>query len=187
MKFNIGDAVSVLDEDLSGVVIQIKDTLITIETHDGFELQFLASDLVQHKSESDLRKDMFFNTNMDALILEKEQSLKRKQIKTKAKERYEPSMEVDLHIHQLVKSYKGLSSHDILNLQLDTARHKLEFAISKRIQKIVFIHGVGEGVLKTELDYLFGRYNNIKFYDANYQKYGLGATEVYIFQNIAPN
>jgi len=33
---------------------------------------------------------------------------------------------------------------------------------------------------------LFGRYNNVKYYDANYQKYGLGATEVYIYQNIKP-
>jgi hypothetical protein len=53
----------------------------------------------------------------------------------------------------------------------------------KRIQKIVFIHGVGEGILKAELDFLLGRYDNLKFYDADYQKYGLGATEVYFFQN----
>lgn len=96
-------------------------------------------------------------------------------------------MEVDLHIHHLVKSSKGMTNHDMLTLQLDTARRQLEFAIKNRIQKIVFIHGVGEGVLKTELDYLFGRYNNVKFYDANYQKYGLGATEVYIYQNVPVN
>ena len=55
--------------------------------------------------------------------------------------------------------------------------------MQKRIQRIVFIHGVGEGVLKAELDFMFGRYDNIKFYDADYSKYGLGATEVYILQN----
>jgi DNA-nicking Smr family endonuclease len=77
-----------------------------------------------------------------------------------------------------------MSNYDMLNLQLDTARHKLEFAIQKRIQKVVFIHGVGEGVLKSELDYLFGRYDNVKYYAADYQKYGQGATEVYIYQNI---
>jgi CTP:phosphocholine cytidylyltransferase-like protein len=80
-----------------------------------------------------------------------------------------------------------MSNHDMLTLQLDTARRQLEFAIKKRIPKIVFIHGVGEGVLKLELEYLFGRYNNIIFYEANYQKYGLGATEVKIFQSVKPN
>ena len=92
-------------------------------------------------------------------------------------------MEVDLHIEKLVPYLKGLSNHDILTKQIDTARGQLEFAIRKRIQKIVFIHGVGEGVLKAELEYLFSRYDNVKFYDADYQRYGLGATEVYIFQN----
>jgi len=66
---------------------------------------------------------------------------------------------------------------------LDTAKRQLDFAISKRIQKVVFIHGVGEGVLRTELEFLFNRYDNVKFYDADYKKYGRGATEVYIFQN----
>ncbi len=41
-------------------------------------------------------------------------------------------------------------------------------------------HGI-EGVLKEELEFLFGRYDNLKYYDADYQKYGLGATEVYIY------
>jgi len=36
------------------------------------------------------------------------------------------------------------------------------------------------------LEFLFKRYNNLKFYDADYQKYGRGATEVYIFQNLEP-
>ncbi|SKC01373.1 Smr domain-containing protein [Salegentibacter salinarum] len=72
----------------------------------------------------------------------------------------------------------------MLNLQMETAKRQIEFAMRKRIQKIVFIHGVGEGVLKAELDFLLGRYDNLKFYDADYQKYGLGATEVYFFQNV---
>jgi len=50
----------------------------------------------------------------------------------------------------------------------------------------VFIHGIGEGVLKAELEYLFRRYGNLKYYDADYQKYGRGATEVYIFQSKTP-
>ena len=114
---------------------------------------------------------------------EKAASKKRKAPTIKPKERSAPKMEVDLHIHQLVKSSKGMSNYDMLNIQLDTAKRQLDFAISKRIQKVVFIHGVGEGVLKEELRYLFNRYDNVKFYDADYQKYGLGATEVYIYQN----
>jgi dsDNA-specific endonuclease/ATPase MutS2 len=76
-----------------------------------------------------------------------------------------------------------MSNYDMLTIQTDTAKRQLNFAIQKRIQKVVFIHGVGEGVLKEELEYLFRRYENVKYYDADYQKYGKGATEVYIYQS----
>lgn len=186
MAFKVGDSVMVLDENLSGIIKSISGHSVSLETEDGFLLKFNTDELVLYDRDNELRTKIGNTSGIKQVILEKEASKKRTQKKTKAKERYEPTMEVDLHIHQLVKSCKGMSNHDMLTLQLDTARHKLDWAIKKRIQKMVFIHGVGEGVLKTELDYLFGRYNNIKFYEANYQKYGLGATEIYIYQNLAP-
>lgn len=185
MTFKIGDSVMVLDENLAGIIKTITGNTISLETEDGFVLDFNDDELVLNANESELRTGIFNKSGINQVLSEKEQPKRHIQKKVKTKERYEPTMEVDLHIHQLVKSYKGMSNHEILTQQLDTARYKLDWAIKKRIQKIVFIHGVGEGVLKMELDYLFGRYNNIKFYDANYQKYGLGATEIYIYQNTA--
>lgn len=76
-----------------------------------------------------------------------------------------------------------MSNFDILNIQMDSAKGQLDFAIKNRLPKIVFIHGVGEGVLKAELEFLFSKYNEITFKEASYQKYGLGATEVHIKQN----
>jgi dsDNA-specific endonuclease/ATPase MutS2 len=67
---------------------------------------------------------------------------------------------------------------------LDTAKRQIDAAIKNRIPRLVLIHGVGEGVLKSELDYLLGRYDNLTFQDGNYQKYGLGATEVYFIQKM---
>ncbi len=185
MSFKVGDNVSVLDEDLSGVITKIIGKTISIETEDGFEIDFSEDALVLSKPTS-FKTDIFSHTSLNSVISQKEASKKRKQPKVKAKERFQPTLEVDLHINQLVKSSKGMTNHDMLTLQLDTAKRQLEFAIKKRIQKVVFIHGVGEGVLKLELEYLFSRYENVKFYDANYQKYGLGATEVYIYQNVKP-
>ena len=183
MAFSFGDYVFVLDEDLSGFVKGIAGETISIETDDGFLLDFIASELIIGKSKQALKNELFSHKSINEVISEKEQPKKKTQTKVRVKDRYEPTMEVDLHINQLVKSSKGMSNHDMLTLQLDTAKRQLDFAIKKRIQKLVFVHGVGEGVLKIELEYLFGRYDNLKFYDANYQKYGLGATEVYIYQN----
>jgi len=179
---NVGDEVSVLDDNVKGIVIKIQGGDITIETSDGFEMAYKDSELVKTNS-SELRNQVFANRSFSEVISEKESYKKKPISRPKKKERELPAMEIDLHINQLVDSAKGMSNHDMLNLQIDTARRQLEFAIKKRIPKMVFIHGVGEGVLKLELEYLFGRYNNVSYYDANYQKYGVGATEVRIFQN----
>ena len=184
MMYKIGDRVSVLDEDITGTIVKIEDANIVIETEDGFELEFNKGELVLVNT-SELSGDMFSKSLIVEIINEKERPKRNNQKKTKTKERFQPPMEVDLHIHHLT-SQKGMSNYDMLSLQLETAQRQLDFAIKKRIQKVVFIHGVGAGVLKTELEYLFGRYSNVKYYDANYQKYGLGATEVYIYQNANP-
>lgn len=177
-----GDKIAVLDEDLEGKVIAIHDTEVEIETTEGFVLTFNEKDLVkvQGKITEILPEDV---DDLQQVIQEKEASKKRRSVRVKPKERNLPPMEVDLHIGKLVPRSGGLSNFEILNIQMETAKRQLEFAITKRIQKVVFIHGVGEGVLKAELESLFRRYENLKWYDADYQKYGLGATEVYIFQN----
>ncbi|RIV45291.1 Smr/MutS family protein [Flagellimonas pelagia] len=179
-KFSIGDRVEVLDEAIKGTVQQIEGDMVTLMTKDGFPMKFTAKDLVKVQG-----KISVSNIEVSQIMEEKEVPRRKKAVSKKPKERNLPKMEVDLHIHQLVRSTKGLTNFDMLNIQLETAKHQLDFAIQKRIQKVVFIHGVGEGVLKDELQYLFNKYDNLKYYDADYQKYGLGATEVYIFQNVS--
>lgn len=177
-KFSIGDRAEVLDEAIAGIVQKVDGDRVTLITDDGFPMQYAISDLVKIEGHISV-------TNYEVAKIKKEKELpkRRKAPTIKPKERSAPKMEVDLHIHQLVKSSKGMSNYDMLNIQLDTAKRQLDFAIRKRIQRVVFIHGVGEGVLKEELHYLFKKYDNVEFYDAEYQKYGLGATEVYIYQS----
>ncbi|SDQ58933.1 Smr/MutS family protein [Flagellimonas zhangzhouensis] len=177
-KFKAGDRVEVLDEAISGIVDAVMGDQVTLITDEGFPMRYNAAELVKIEG-----RIAVSNHEVAKVKGEKELPKRRKTIAVKPKERSAPKMEVDLHIHQLVKSTRGMTKFDMLNVQMDTARRQLEFAIDKRIQKVVFIHGVGEGVLKEELHYLFGRYDNVKYYDADYQKYGLGATEVYIYQN----
>ncbi|MBT8185645.1 MAG: DNA mismatch repair protein MutS [Eudoraea sp.] len=174
-----GDKVETIDDVIRGTVTGMNGEQVTLATEDGFELQFLVSELVIVSDTPDIRV-----SNIEAARAKTEkETRKKKPVTVKPKERYAPKMEVDLHIHQLVPSSRHMTKHEMLNIQLETAKRQLDFAIRKRIQKVVFIHGVGEGVLKEELKYLFGRYENIKYYDADYKKYGMGATEIYIYQN----
>lgn len=183
---NRGDFVQVLDENEEGVVIDVTHDIITIETTDGFHLSYSSSELLKIEKEGNIDfKSASTRGSVEAALQEKIGPKKRSFTKDKRSKKDEFMLEVDLHIEKLTKDFKHMEKFDMLNLQLDTARGQVEFAIRNRIPRIVFIHGVGEGVLKTELEYLFSRYPEVIFEDANYQKYGLGATQIYIKQNVS--
>jgi len=179
-KFEIGARVEVLDDAIKGSILKLDKRSAIVRTTDGFDMEFYLDELVVISDESSFEVS---NIEVFHALSEKEATVKKRSFTKKKKEKQAPAMEVDLHIEKLTTKFKSMTNFDMLNLQLDTARGQLEFAISKRIQRVVFIHGMGEGVLKSELNFLFSRYDCISFYDANYREYGLGATEVYIHQS----
>lgn len=91
--------------------------------------------------------------------------------------------EVDLHIGELVESYAGLSNADMLKIQLDYFHKCLDAAFTEKLSKVIFIHGVGNGVLKSEIQKRLRNSKGMEFYDASYGRYGFGATEVFLYRN----
>jgi dsDNA-specific endonuclease/ATPase MutS2 len=180
--FNKGDKVTVLDDAMDGTVTAVNGDQISVLTTDGFELKFSGKELL--KINSDELKMGLSVQNVSQILKEKEIPKPRSFIKEKKSKKEVAVPEFDLHIEKLVKNFRGMNNYEILTLQIETAQRHIEFAIRNRIPKIVFIHGVGEGVLKAELDFLLGRYDSATFKDGNYQKYGSGATEVYFKQNV---
>jgi len=88
--------------------------------------------------------------------------------------------EVDLHIESIVDDHSKLNNVQILEKQKQLFIKCLEGAIEEKLQKIIFIHGVGNGILKQEIHAILKQYPNIHYFDASMQKYGCGATEVLI-------
>jgi dsDNA-specific endonuclease/ATPase MutS2 len=88
---------------------------------------------------------------------------------------------VDLHINELLDNTHGMSNSEILNYQVDAFRKTMDANLRNKGQKIVFIHGKGEGVLRQalikELNY---RYKGHDVQDASFREYGYGATQVTI-------
>ena len=184
LSFNIGDKVAVIDDVIKGKVIAVYPHKVVVETSDEFSFEFSPNELVLIKAEQyELSK---YSDITNENLLEKKSdnsSIKNKpKFKSSIKQSKIPPMVVDLHIHQLTSTTRGMDTYDILNLQVETAKHKLEFAIKNNIQKVVFIHGVGAGILKKELEFLFKKHK-VETYAASFKEFGLGATEVYIYQN----
>ena len=180
MCLEIGNKVAVIDADIRGFVTKINNEEVFVKDADGMEYRFFKNELV--KIEVDQNELSKYSDINNPMLKAKTQSKKTSKKSRFVKDRNEIVMEVDLHAEKLVKSTRGMDNFDILSLQLDIAKQKLEYCISKKISKLVLIHGVGDGVLKTELQYLLNNYR-VKYYDASYQKYGQGATEVYVYQN----
>jgi len=177
MKLCKGDKINVLDEDIDGVISEIKGNKIYVVTNFGIEMQFEKSEVV--KIGNELKN--IAHQNIHKALQEKTEP--KKINLTKKKKEIEREIAFDLHIENLVVSTKGMQPFDMLELQIETVRKHIDFAIKKRIPKIVLIHGVGQGRLRSEIEYLLRRYENIWFKDANFRNYGQGAIEINFRQN----
>ena len=90
-------------------------------------------------------------------------------------------LEIDLHISALLDNTSGMTNGEMLEYQINKLHQTLEENKNNRGQRIVFIHGKGEGVLCAEIEkQLKTRYKSYYFQDASFQKYGFGATMVMI-------
>ena len=88
-------------------------------------------------------------------------------------------VEVDLHINEILDNTSGLSNNEILEIQKEKVELEMKSAIQTGIKKIVFIHGIGQGILKQEvINLLKSKFRKYYFQDASFKEYGYGATMV---------
>ena len=89
--------------------------------------------------------------------------------------------EVDLHIEQLVDNHKTLTPVEMLDVQMKHFAAALEDAIRNRMKRIIFIHGVGNGRLRLEIQrVLKQKYPKLRYQDASFKEYGFGATMIFL-------
>ena len=90
-----------------------------------------------------------------------------------------PNAIVDLHIEKLTKDFLAMDNPQMLNLQIQTFENQLENAIVNGMDDITFIHGIGNGTLRTELHRRLGKHPHVRYFeDAQKEKFGYGATKV---------
>lgn len=184
----IGSKVRFLNEVGGGVVIKVLSNLkVIIENQNGFDEEHFIKDLVEESSQKDYKLDGIEHNLavQEKLASEaKERQLDDFYQKTKSLNRIETpeEIEVDLHIEELIDTHKGMSNSQILDIQMANFKRELNIAIRKKVKRLIIIHGVGEGILKSEIRReLYECYPSIEHHDANYRKYGYGATEVLIY------
>ena len=170
IKLKIGDKV-ILKKDRTKAVITliIGDKKVKILDNDQFEYIVNLSEVIPIDKSTDTSKA--YGTSFDIkdennkIIINKKSSGNRKKNQGKVK--------IDLHIEQFTSHYHHMKNYEIVKMQMDYCQKELDIAINKHKASLEIIHGVGGGVLKSEVHRLLNLYN-LKFFESN----NGGSTEV---------
>lgn len=154
--------------------------LHTFHATDFFEEDALIYDVVKNDVP---HRSVFVNAEQmqDALMKRKSDERQERQ-PARVKANTKPTiLEVDLHINELLDTTAGLSNKDMLDCQMKEFRRVMDENLKNKGQKIVFIQGKGEGVLRNELIKELKRtYKGCTWQDASFREYGFGATMVVV-------
>jgi dsDNA-specific endonuclease/ATPase MutS2 len=165
-NYAIGDKVSFLNEDETGIITELTRYRATVRKESGFEVSVSVNELVPLLNESLYTVDV-------RRITEKEINQPAPK-KTKINEVWE----VDLHLSEILDTGRMKTDHEKLLAQLNYFHKCMNAAILNKIKKVIFIHGVGKGTLKQEIHHSLRQYNRVRHYDAPFKKYGFGGTTV---------
>jgi hypothetical protein len=171
---HIGDHVRFLDSVGGGIVkrIDTQKKLVYVEDEDGFEIPALPTQCVIIKSDFPADAEIVSN---------KDEEPEREVEKTDKTAKRPDIIEVDLHINQLVDDTRGMTHWDMMKRQLALFDMTVRQNMANKGQKIVFIHGRGEGVLKAEIEKMLRHdFPTCSYQDASFREYGFGATMVVI-------
>ncbi len=145
--------------------------------NDFFDEKALLFGIVKNNQPED-KNAVVIPEDLSQIIMQKEIKSPAKVFK---KQEAPQILEVDLHIHQLLDNLNGLTNADMLKYQLDKFNQIMQENAKQKGQKIVFIHGKGDGVLRNEiLKQLKSKYPTHYSQDASFKEYGFGATMVTI-------
>lgn len=187
MDIKPGDRVVFLNESGGGVVLRVNAEVAVVEDENGFELPYPLSELIpENRDAGNLyhKADIRPFADKDLPVSKVKSSKVQQQEELAFEAKIEGDfMEIDLHIHELIQASRHLSNSEMIAIQMDHFYRAMEVAVAKKLRKVVFIHGVGKGVLRTEIRRELGCYPNCRFYDASYTEYGYGATEVILWFN----
>ncbi len=188
----VGSKVRFLNDVGEGVVTQCMDKdQVMVEDQNGFEFPHAINQLiliVDRQAELSgydrsvptvaeiLQQEV---SSSDQRAIEKDFNSRYTEIQEKRL--HTDQVEVDLHMHQLVDSQRGLTPGAMLELQLAHFERMLRIGIEQKTKRMVFIHGIGQGTLRHQIwSRIEQFYPNCSCRSADPRRYGSGATEVWI-------
>ena len=169
-SFSIGDRVIQKESRVTAeILLIIGDRKAKIRDEDGFEYIINISEILPLNSNtynSSSYGRSFKIKEEDIIIPE---SIKPKKNKLERGGR----VKIDLHIENLTTYYSHMQNSEMVRIQMEYCKKELDDAMLKSKHSLVIVHGIGEGVLKSEVHKLLKLYN-LTFFESQ----DSGSTEV---------
>jgi dsDNA-specific endonuclease/ATPase MutS2 len=166
---DVGDKVKFLNENITGEIVTKSTKYFQVKCDDDFIRKCLHKEVIKVKEENESKL-------LNSKPIVKNIDIKHQQ-KSKVKLRqFETS--IDLHIECLIDDHRQMTNGEILMLQIRRFEEKMRKSIAHNYQRLIVIHGMGKGVLKSEIHHILIKKYPFEFMDAPYTEYGYGATLV---------
>ena len=135
----VGQGVVLMDSNLRGRIIRLGKT-VRIELEDGLIIESAYSEFaVTDKSEIDSLKDTKVKATKTGIMP-----------KRSAPANPDSSITIDLHIEAIPEG-RNIPKGQQLQFQMETFRKVIRGHLHHKGMKITFIHGIGDGILKTAI------------------------------------
>lgn len=198
-QYKKGDHIKLLDDNIKGVVERIEGESVFVENSFGFLEEYHVSeilldiDLDNEASENqsiekeqiqidDIEPKKKVEKIIKSRIEIKNKSEQKKGPKKKYKKVAKPALEIDLHYKNIEFLNPKFNVNSILEKQMIALQERLEKARENGFDKVIVIHGKGEGVLENAVKN-FCNDKGYPFYDVDYEKYHKGAIAIELPKN----
>jgi hypothetical protein len=181
MLFQIGEKVGFLNEKGGGIIVKIVGQSIYVEDESGFDRPFKANELVKiHSTQFDVPE------SIEKLAEASGKKLSIAPEKSSHIRIFKDYWEIDLHLEDLIEHFGNkisINKDESLYKQMSVFKDFYQKARTKKVKKLIIIHGYGKGILRDELHVFLKGQDGVEFFDAPYVEYGHGATQVEIKYN----
>ena len=165
-NLKIGDKIKFLKSNDFGTIVNIiSERKIQVEDSSLFLTVVNVKDIVKFDDHTDTVQaygDVMFSKES------KENTSVKKMSRQNLNE-----VKIDLHIENLSNDFLAMTNFEIVQIQLKKCEDALIKAINSNAQKLIIVHGIGEGVLKKEVHNLLSSFELRYFVSING-----GSTEV---------
>ncbi|KFF08145.1 Smr/MutS family protein [Chryseobacterium luteum] len=159
----IGDKVSVVDEDLSGIITSVNGNIAVFKDEYGFTYQYPKEKLVPKNA------DLYENIRI----------VRKPEPKKVVSKRHQKNhMVLDLHFDNLVKNPSDYDSFERLFIQKAKLTEVLDFCRKHHLKRLEIVHGIGDGTLQKMVTDVLESQADIDFYNKEILHHQSGAVMI---------